>query len=191
MFRRYIYDLPSWVPDWSDHRPFKSWRLYCLSERQSLTKLFNTCHQNSQTCPKFPSQVSLCLQGVFCDQIAQLSPATIFKSNFVQSGVFQNWRKMLNIDKEPEQPYISESTIFDAYWRTLCINTDPITSYTALPKKADGNTRALHDSWWWQVLLQEKYRRVPVQTRKHDEPLIKVFRSSIGVIEYRGNSTSF
>ncbi|KAI0386940.1 HET-domain-containing protein [Hypomontagnella monticulosa] len=177
------HSLPSWVPDWSDHRPNEAWRLLGLCERQSLTKLFNACHQNSQACPECPSQSQLGLMGIFFDKIHEFGESMIFRSNTVKPSVLRNWRKMVNIDNEPEAPYISGSTMFDAYWRTLCMNTAfADDSSVAGSKKANADTRALHDTAWWELLLHDKYTDLPGQTRRYDTPVIRAFLSHIGFL---------
>ncbi|OTA93661.1 hypothetical protein M434DRAFT_30798 [Hypoxylon sp. CO27-5] len=176
------HGLPSWVPDWSDHRPLEFWRLHGLSERQSLTKLFNACHQNSQVYVEHASPTTLCLKGLLCDEIAEFGTVMAFKSHQMTPNVLQNWREMANIDKEPEQPYVSGSTVFNAYWRTLCMNAKFPRDPSVPPEKADKDTRALHDTWWWEVLLHDKYRDVPGQTRRYGEPIIRVFLSHVGFL---------
>ncbi|KAI0836980.1 hypothetical protein F5Y06DRAFT_298218 [Hypoxylon sp. FL0890] len=176
------HGLPSWVPDWSDHRPTESWRLHGLSERQSLTKLFNACYQNSQACVEYSSCTTLRVKGLLCDEIAELGPAMVSKSHMLTPNALQDWRKMVNVDEEPEQPYISGSFVPNAYWRTLCMHANFPTDSSAPLQKADDDTRALHDTWWWEVLLHEKYRDVPGQTRKYETPLIRVLLSHVGFL---------
>ncbi|KAI1472364.1 HET-domain-containing protein [Daldinia caldariorum] len=156
------YDLPSWVPDWNEPRASEAWRLEGLSERQVLTKLFSACHSNSQAYPECPSQGSLRLHGLFCDQVAGYGIVMKLTSNNLEgSEVCQSWRELLKIDQEPEQPYVSGSTIFDAYWRTLCMDFCYFPkNRLEQPKRAAKNLRLLHDRWWWDVLSNTKYRHM-------------------------------
>ena len=71
------------------------------------------------------------------------------------------WRELVNIGKDPERPYISGTTVLDAYWRTLFMNVDPQGDSKNSHKTADSKTRALHDDWWWKILLRVNYGDVP------------------------------
>ncbi|OTB02997.1 hypothetical protein M426DRAFT_264004 [Hypoxylon sp. CI-4A] len=171
------HHLPSWVPDWNDHRPDDFLRLDALRVRQSYTKLFNACRHNTQARPERPSPTSLRLQGYFCDQISQTGDTFVTKVT-MHVEYFLDWRKMVKADEEPERPYISGSTIMDAFWRTICLNT----SITG--EKADVNTRRIHDIWWWKVLLETKYAHIRKQARIPDKPALRLFGSHACQVSY-------
>ncbi|KAM0421364.1 hypothetical protein ACHAPT_010899 [Fusarium lateritium] len=175
-------DLPSWVPDWSDHRPYEYWRLVGLSRRQLSTNFFNACHLASRPSPKRPSPTSLRWEGFFCDEIIELGPAMHVKGKAYSPEVLQNWRTVVNVDNHPERPYISGCTILDAYWRTLCLNIDPIKGSFESPDKADANTRAFHDDWWWELLRHVKYRDVPGPPSKHFTPIFQQFTTHVAFL---------
>lgn len=63
-------------------------------------------------------------------------------------GVLYRWRRWLNIDSDPEQPYVSGSTILDAYWRTLFHDRSPHNARL----RADDKTRVYDDMWWWEYV---------------------------------------
>lgn len=62
------------------------------------------------------------------------------------------------------------------------MNTEFATESGVPSKKADGNTRSLHDTAWWELLLHRKYSDLPGQTRRYDEPLIRAFLSHAGFL---------
>ncbi|KAK6956388.1 hypothetical protein Daesc_001665 [Daldinia eschscholtzii] len=151
------YGLPSWVPDWNSRRPSDTWRLDELSKRQKLTKVFSASHTNSTAYPEALNQNRLCLQGFFCDHVAKYGEVKESGPGVKKMEVFHNWRELVKVDQEPEKPYISGSTVFDAYWRTICMNIACPMPSSDQPRKADEVTRLSHDYWWWITLLRTKY----------------------------------
>lgn len=172
-------DLPSWVPNWSDHRVDGNWRLLGLTSRQSYAELFNACQAGSVATPTRPSLISLSLEGFLCDELAELGQKMDLKNGLFDGKALMESRMMAKVDSNPEQPYIAGSTMFDAYWRTVCMNVDPLNTTSDAPKKADLGTRALHDKWWWALLLRYKYGRETEEPPKNDAPIIDMFAQHI------------
>ncbi|RSM01870.1 hypothetical protein CDV31_011154 [Fusarium ambrosium] len=155
-------NFPSWVPDWGDDRPEEDWRLSSLSERQLFTHLFRACSPSLAPFPRRHPQGGLELQGLFCDEIVELGPPTEFMGLVLGVEQLRSWRQLANVDKDPERPYIGGSTMLDAYFRTLCMDIDPLKVSPDDPPteastvKADHNTRGLHDEWWWETSLRKQ-----------------------------------
>lgn len=168
-------NLPSWAPDWNDNRREEYWRLKSLIDRQSYSKLFKACGQNSTPHLRSSSDglTRLVLYGRNCGSILQIGkhfePSNKRDAGVFPTDVLQEWRKMANVDLEPQQAYgnsVDSSqprpTIIDAFWRTLCANIHPRTSNLENAREADAmRTRACHDLWWWRQLRQTKYRDLP------------------------------
>ncbi|KAI1170176.1 HET-domain-containing protein [Nemania sp. FL0916] len=132
-------NLPSWVPDWS---PLKLEHSICLSARQYYTNKFNACSYSSPAHPKRYAQTYLGLRGLVCDAIAKVGARQESGGMLVRTAL--GWRYMAKVDQEPDRLYVSGSTIFDAYWRTLCMDIVMTSSYI---RRADERTRIKYDEW--------------------------------------------
>lgn len=171
----YLTDLPSWSPDWSWDYVRENWRLTSVLKRQEYMTFFNACGQNS-TPQEQDSAVHLgrlTLVGHQCGYIARLGSP--FKPKDKKGGrsirnypleVLQEWRAMANVDRTPQQAYgipgpsQAQTTILDAFWRTLCGDINPFDSKAGSVQQADDETRGCHDVWWWDVLQQTTYRDI-------------------------------
>ena len=144
-YRKLVPDgLLSWAPDWSYHEQGRDFylRLLGVTARQERTS-FNACHLTTASHAKRSFLTSLSLDGFFCDEIAVVGEE-MNANNHDRGRVLEGWRSMVKVDIEPEQPYISGSTVLDAYWRTVCLDTDFDDSYS----RANDPTRTQHDEWW-------------------------------------------
>lgn len=160
--------LASWAPDWSDRRENDSWRLRMLADRESYAHSFRACGQDSTPSLRYSTEnlKRLGLKGRFCGTVCQMGPPCVQTEPIDYSlNVIATWRKMAGVDREPEQKYgrvvdsgQQDSTIFDAFWRTLCANVDPFKSTADKVHEADIDTRRNHDAWWWHSLQTIKYR---------------------------------
>ncbi|MBE3049413.1 hypothetical protein IMZ48_44325 [Candidatus Bathyarchaeota archaeon] len=175
--------LLSWAPDWSYHERGRGlyYRLMGVSNRQELAS-FNACHFTTASHAKRSSLTSLSLDGFFCDEIAVVGEE-IHLDSLAGKGleVLEGWRSMVKVDIDPEQPYISGSTVLDAYWRTLCMDRD----FADCHSRANEQTRTQHDQWWWEV-IRRKFERISapsteISTEVLAEPMtIRVIFLTIG-----------
>ncbi|KAF4974162.1 hypothetical protein FZEAL_8900 [Fusarium zealandicum] len=179
---RIKYDLPTWVPDWSDHRPYEYWRLMALRQRQALTKLYSACRSTSISRLERHSPTSLGLDGFFCDEITELSPPMHCEQMRYDPEVLEDWRMIAGVDNYPERPYISGSTLLDAYWRTLCMDIDPRKGTAEPRERADLDTRALNNDWWWEHLQQRRYEDVPGLSSKLRTNIFDDFTSHVAFV---------
>ncbi|EXF72947.1 hypothetical protein CFIO01_04653 [Colletotrichum fioriniae PJ7] len=164
--------LPSWVPDWSDNRPGEYWRLRLLHERQRFAHCFKACGQRSARI--YATDLKrLTLDGRLGGSISKIGepnePHPPIDAGSYHTETLRQWREMANVDRKPQNPYSallgsckSRTVILDAFWRTICANLDFTLPGEVYVCQADERTRALHDQWWWNLLLHTKYRDVPV-----------------------------
>jgi hypothetical protein len=170
--------LPSWVPDWSLE--------FDLADRVALVanyqlRFLDTC----RACGQYDAQIdtkdppgSFGVSGIPFDVIETIaSPRLSITSGDLDT--FHEWRSVSGVDKNPMAVYVGGTTRLDAFWRTLCLDSEPWDLVNRKPvAKADDNTRAGHDEWWFRQLL-EKYQ-IEVRSQVAEIFDLHVLKCSLG-----------
>lgn len=165
--------LPSWAPDWSDNRRSEQRRSDELITRQDFASVFRACGENSTAHLRCTSDKlkKLVLDGFHCGSISQAGPACSPEKLLglwtTAYPVISAWREMLNVDRNPQQAYESaapgqpQSTILDAFWRTLCANIDTSRDSAGEIQETGSGTQLCHDQLWIHWLQQNRFPDCP------------------------------
>jgi hypothetical protein len=109
-------ELPSWAIDWTifeqdDDEQYRVWEL--------ILPLFRLSNDLPTTHIKVEEK-ALIARGVEVDVITALG-TTMDQSTYVAfQASMENWRNLILLEHQPEDPYVRSSTWNDAWLRTLC-----------------------------------------------------------------------
>jgi hypothetical protein len=141
------YHCPSWTSDWSTKLDILSIRLQ--SEEVELLKLYNASG-SARAIVSQRSPAQLDCQGAELDviQVVGNPMGSLYETGELRA-VCGSWRKLTNIDRDPEKTYVGGGTWIDAFWRTLCF--DNIRQLYDVSRATDEDA-CTHDLWWFEIL---------------------------------------
>ena len=140
--------LPSWVPNWN--RRYKPVYLSVVTARHNRLKLF---HAAKATKAKVDSIASgrLAIEGLDLLRVERVSESK--RPFFSYIDIWSPWRKMADVDGNPDRGYVAGGNILNAYWRTLCFDSS-IEGVKGPLRRAIDDDQIIHDGWWWSQIVR-------------------------------------
>ncbi|KLU83145.1 hypothetical protein MAPG_02210 [Magnaporthiopsis poae ATCC 64411] len=184
---REFLELPSWVPDWTLRLNKEATDFVALRDDLIHYRTTGDGPGGWLACGILCEAVvsrqdpsgNLGVSGHLFDTIAKLG-AAYPQEYWMDFGVFQGWRLISGVEKDPMSAYVGHETRLDAYRRTVCMDTSSLPSIDHYKPATDESDHMAHDTWWSRELcLMKDPRGVGASDLTRYDQMCRSYRSMV------------
>jgi hypothetical protein len=134
--------VPSWVPNWAEL--IDNYMFGYYSFRSFNLSLYSA--SGKKACDFIESRYGLLqIEGAIWDNISSVGEALGTGIYGDTAALFRSWHRLAETTL-PLQDYISSGTLYNAFWRTLCMDYSQTSDRRF--ERSKENRRAIYDLWW-------------------------------------------